>query len=164
MPNLTPEKEQEILDALAAKLAAIEGIDNIVTDDFYTDSKHDVLDRLTVQNSDDETEIKYCYLTFQSFEDSTTDGCDDNPVVFLVYNAHLMWQYKPARSDGSTPQKDLKRLVINLRNKFLQKNRTLAENCEHLPLKQNNFIILGDDPLTDVEGYYVDLQIKVEIT
>lgn len=167
MPNLTPEKETEILAALKTKFEAVSGVDNVLIENPLIDSKQDAVEKLTVQNVDDESEVKYLYLSFAGFEDSLTDGCDDNPVVYLNYNAHLFWQYKEKRSNNTSSENDFKKLVISLRNKFLETEnnaRSLAANSEHLPLKQNDFIILDDDPLTGSYGFFVDLICKVEIS
>lgn len=164
MPNLTAAKEQQIIDALKAKFAGVTGASNIITDMPVIDSKQDEIDLLTVQNVDDELEIKYCYLSFLGYADSETDGCDDMPVVFLDYNAHFFAQFKELRSDNSTSEKDFKAWILNTRNKFLEDNRTLLVGCEHTPLTQSGFIILGDDPLTGSYGHFQDLTLRVEIT
>ena len=164
MPNLTPEIELSILDALKAKFESVPGASNCLIENPLIDSKQDAVDKLTVQNSDDQTEVKFIYISFLGFEDSATDGCDDSPAVTLNYNAHVVWGFKERRSDGSFSEKDFKALVLNLRNKFLNKNRTILTNCETTPLRQQNFIILGDDPLTGAYGHIVDLTVKVEIS
>ena len=167
MTNLTPEKEAEILAALTAKVAAVADAVNVVADEPLLDSKDNILDTICIQNVDDETEVKFIKIDFLGFEDSDTDGCDDNPVVFLNYNLHVFQQYKEKRSDDSTSTNDIKQLVIALRNRFLEaKNnaRQLATKCEHQPLRQQNFIILGDDPLAvGAYGHFTDLICKVEI-
>lgn len=164
MPNnLTPAIENTIVTALKAKFEAVPLVSNCLIDNPLVDSKQDAVDLLTVQNIDDETEVKYIYISFLGFEDSATDGCDDNPSVNLTYNAHLFWGYKERRSDNSTSEKDFKALVLDLRNKFLNRNRVILPNCETTPLRQNNFIVLGDDPLTGAYGFFVDLTVKVEI-
>ena len=162
MPNLTPEKELEILAALKAKfqLHAI----NVITDEPLFDSKHDVLDTICVENVDGGVEVVYCKLALSGFQDSATDGCDDMPVVFLTYTAHLFWGYtEERRSDGSTSENDLKKIVLDLRNKFLEEGRELVDGCEHAPLVQSAFIILGDDPFPGVYGHFVDLTCRVEV-
>ncbi len=166
MPNLTPEKEVEILEALRVKVASAEGASNVVADEPLLDSKDDVLETICVQNVDDETEVKFIKIDFVKFEDSKTDGCEDSPVVYATYNFHLFQQYKEKRSDNSTSTADFKRLVLNLRNLFLiteNNARRLAANCEHLPLKQTNQITLGNDELTGFYGHFTDLECKVEI-
>lgn len=166
MPNLTPEKEAQILTGLQSKFQSVAGADNVLIENPLIDSKQDIVDLVTVQNIDDETEVKYIYLSFQGFEDSATDGCDDMPSVTLKYNAHVAHGYKEKRSDDSSSEKDIKALVLNLRNKFLNKNRALpgVENCETTPLVQTNFIILDSDPLTGADAFYTDLLVKVEVT
>jgi hypothetical protein len=164
MPNLTPEKELQILDALKTKTESVEGAENVLVENPLFDSKQDVLEKVCVENVDGETEVSYIYWSLLGYEDSTTDGCDDNPVVYLIYNAHVFRGYKEKRSDNSFSEKDFKALILNLRNKFLQKNRTILANCETTPLKPNNFIVLGDDPLTGAYGHYYDLTLKVEVS
>jgi hypothetical protein len=166
MPNLTPEKELLILAALQSKFQSVEGADNVLIENPLIDSKQDVVDLVTVPNIDDELEVKYIYLSFQGFEDSATDGCDDMPSVILKYNAHVVHCYKEKRSDASSSEQDIKALVLNLRNKFLNKNRTLTgvENSETAPLVQTNFIILDVDPLTGADAFFTDFLVKVEIT
>ncbi len=167
MPNLTPEKELLILTALKAKIETVPGAVNVIADEPLLDSKQDVLDIICRSNVDDETEVVYLKIDFLGFQDSATDGCDDNPVVFLNYNLHVFQGFKEIRSDNSTSAADLKRLVINLRNEFLRTDdnaRQLAPNCESAPLRQNNFIILDNDPLTGAYGHIADLIAKVELT
>ncbi len=164
MPNLTPEKEIQILDALKAKFEAVAGAENVLIENPLIDSKQDAVDKLTVQNVDGQTEVKFIYISFLGFQDSATDGCDDNPVVYLTYNAHVVWGFNEKRSDDSFSEKDFKALVLNLRNKFLNKNRTILADCETSPLVQSAFIILGDDPLTGAFGHIVDLTVKVEVS
>lgn len=101
------------------------------------------------------------------FEDSTgDDGCEDMPLVYATYNLHLFQQFNSKRADDSTSTKDMKALVLNLRNRFLETEnnaRKLTENSESLPLSQNNFILLDNDPLTGYYGHFVDLKLRVEI-
>ncbi|MBS1797457.1 MAG: hypothetical protein JSS81_26780 [Acidobacteria bacterium] len=163
MPNLTPEKELLILDALKAKIESVAGAENVLVENPLIDSKQDAVERLTVQNSDDQTEVKYIYISFLGFEDSETDGCDDEPVVTLTYNAHVVWGFNERRGDESFSEKDFKALVLNLRNKFLESRRELLPDCEHQPLKQQNFILLADDPLTGAYSHFIDLILKVDI-
>ncbi|MCD9186711.1 MAG: hypothetical protein LUM44_09770 [Pyrinomonadaceae bacterium] len=166
MPLLTPAKEIDILTALKTKFEAVEDVSNVIIDDDLFDSEQDVIDNLSIQKtSDDETEVKYIYISFASFEDQTEDGCEDDPAVTLNYNAHIFWQYKEKRADNSRIANDFKALVINLRNKFLNKNRTLEGigNCETAPLVQNHSIILDNDDLTGFYGYIADFTVPVEI-
>lgn len=166
MPNLTTVIESQILAALRAKVAAVAGAQNVVADEPLFDSKSDVLKTICVRAIDNKTEVKYIKIDFLQFEDSTTDGCDDMPVVFVSYNCHLFQQYREKRNDNSTSTQDIKQLVINLRNRFLETEnnaRKLTANSEHQPLKQQNFIILDNDPLTGAYGHFTDLICKVEI-
>ena len=163
MPNLTPDIQSNILTALQTKFAGVSGVDNFLIKNPLLDSKTDAVDVLTVENSDGELEVKYIYLSFLGFEDSLTDGCEDDPSVSLTYNAHCFWQYQELRADGSYSERDFVNLILNLRNEFLKSNRVILTDTETTPLKQNNFIILGDDPLTGAYGFYCDLTVKVEI-
>ncbi|MGH9961751.1 MAG: hypothetical protein ACREBC_32250, partial [Pyrinomonadaceae bacterium] len=163
MPNLTPEKEALVLEALRVKFAGVSGMSNVIVEMPVIDSKQDEIDKLTVTNVDGELEIKYCYVSFLGYEDSATDGCDDAPLVYLNYQAHLFWGFKEKRSDNSSSEKDFKTLFINTRSKFLETGRTLAAGAEHTPLAQTNSIILGDDPLTGAYGFFVDLSLRVEV-
>ena len=166
MPNLTDEKEAEILEALRAKVASLPNAKNVIADEPLLDSKQDVLKTICVQNTDKKTEVKYIKIDFLGFEDSATDGCEDNPVVYLSYNLHVFQQYVEKRKDNSTSTKDVKKLVIDLRNLFLvteNNARVILPNTETQPLTQNQFIILNDDPLTGAYGHYVDLICKVTV-
>ena len=166
MHNLTPEKEALILESLRVKVASAEGASNVVADEPLLDSKDDVLETICVQNVDDETEVKFIKIDFAKFEDSKTDGCEDNPVVYIVYNFHAFQQYKAKRTDNSTSTSDFKKLVLNLRNLFLvteNNARRIAANCESTPLIQTTPIILGNDDLTGFYGHFTDLTCKVEI-
>lgn len=167
MQNLTAEKELLILEALRAKIATVPEAVNVIADEPLLDSKQDVLDTICVQNSDDETEVKYLKIDCLGFQDSDgDDGCEDMPLVYLTYNLHLFQQFNSKRGDATTSTEDIKKLLFGLRNKFLEtKNnaRQLAPGCESLPLAQNNFIILGSDELTGYYGHFVDLKLRVEI-
>lgn len=166
MPLLTPEKELAILTALKAKFEEVADVSNVIIDDDLFDSEQDVIEKLSIQKtSDDETEVKFIYLSFASFEDQAEDGCEDDPAVIVNYNARVFWQYKEKRADNSRIASDFKSLILNLRNKFLNKNRTLAgiEKCETAPLVQNNSIILDNDDLTGFYGYIADFTVPVEI-
>ena len=162
---LTPQKEQLILNALKVKFEGVSDVSNVVVENPMIDSKRDVLELLGVQNSDGESEIKYIYLSFLGFTDSEEDGCEDDPAVTLNYNAHVVWQFKEKRTDDTTSEKDFKTLVLNLRSKFLEKNRTLPQIAlsETTPLRQVNFIITGTDDLTGIFGHIADFQVNVEI-
>lgn len=165
MVNLTPEKINAILDGLKTKFESVENISNVIVIDEEFSSKRDGIDAFTVKDSDNERAVKYCYITFEKFEDSKTDGCDDMPVVFLYFNAHLVFGYKEKRKNGTTPKKDHLAQAINLRNKFLEPNRSIqaVTNTETEPLRQKSNILLDDDPLTGVYAYFVDLEIKVTV-
>lgn len=168
MPSLTSEKEAAILEALKLKVESVPGVINVITNEPLLDSKQDILRKFCVKHAGNKnkTEVVYLKVDFLGFEDSLTDGCEDNPVVFLSYNLHVFQGYQEIRTDGSTSAGDIKQLVINLRNEFLrtQNNaRRLAAGSESTPLRQNNFIILDNDPLTGAYGHYVDLIARVEI-
>ena len=167
MPNLTTTAEALILAALSAKILAVAGVANVVIDEPLLDSKFDVLKTICVRAVDGKTEVKYLKIDFLGFVDSATDGCDDEPLVFIRYKLHAFQQYRDKRADGTTSTNDIKRLVINLRNEFLRtdnKARRILEKCETQPLKQENFIILGNDPLTGAYGHFTDLICTVELT
>lgn len=163
MPNLTPEIESAVLPAVKAKVESVSSADNVFADDPSIDSKHDFIEKLVVQNVDGESETKYIKIDYLGWRDSLTDGCDDDPVVFLRYKIRLFHQWKPARSDNSTPAIDIKSLDLQIRNKFLETNRTLASG-ENLPLVTLADIILGVDELTGVYGYIRDLLLEVELS
>ena len=166
MPNLTAAKETAILEALGVKIASLPNAKNVIADEPLLDSKQDVLKTICVKSVDKKTEVQYIKIDFLGFRDSTTDGCEDNPVVYLSYNLHIFQQLVEKRSDNSTSTKDVKKLVIDLRNLFLlteNNARILLPNTESQPLRQNNFIILGDDPLTGAYGHYIDLVCTVTV-
>lgn len=166
MQTLTAEKEVLILTALAAKVGSVPGARNVIADEPLLDSKQDVLDTICIQNTDDETEVVYIKIDFLGFEDNAEEGCEDNPLTYLDYNLHVFQGYKEVRADGSSSATDIKRLVLNLRNRFLETDagaRALVADCETLPLRQDKFIILDNDPLTGAYGHFVDLIARVEI-
>lgn len=163
MPNLTPALESEIIEALVAKIALVDGADNVIHVEPLIDSKADFIDELTIQNIDEVLETKYIKIDYLGWRDSPVDGCDDNPVVFLRYKIRLFHQYAAPRSNESTPHGDLKTLDLLLRGKFLEPNRTLAAGSEHTPLTSLSDMLLIDDELTGVFGYSRELQIEIEI-
>ena len=161
--NLSPVIETGLRAALAAKISTV--AQNLIVDEPVIDSKHDEIDLLTRENVDGELETVFGKLDFLKFEDSSSDGCDDEPLVTLFYKLHLFQQFKEKRSDNSTSANDFVALVLNLRNKFLESNRRLvSSNIEHLPLRQLIAITLGEDPLMGAEGHFADFEIKVQIS
>ena len=160
------EQLSAILAALTDKIESVAGARNVVADEPLLDSKQDFLDTICVQNSEDETEVVYLKIDFLGFQDSDTDGCEDNPVSFLSYNLHAFQQYRDVRGDGSTGLKDIKALLLNLRNRFRETDnnaRLLLSGCELQPLTQKTFIVLNNDPLTGAYGHFFDLIAKIEV-
>lgn len=165
--NLTPEKEEQILEALKAKIESVPNASNVIADEPFFDSKQDYVKKLTVLNVENVRETKYIKIDYLGWRDSATDGCDDNPVVFLKYKLRSFQQYKEVRSDLSTSAKDIKVLDINLRNKFLEAEnnaRLLAPNSEHRPLVLISDIILDVDEPTGIYGHIAEYSIEVELT
>lgn len=165
MQNLDSTIEQSILEGLKTKLETIDGMENVIIDDEEFSSKRDGLEAFTAKDSDNDRRVKYCYLSLDRFEDSKTDGCDDMPVVFLYYTAHLVEGYKEKRKNSSTPKADFKKLYLDIRNKFLEFDRSIQNipNCETSPVIPKTSILLDDDPLTGVYSYFVDLEFKVTV-
>ena len=163
MPNLTPEKESNILAALALKFGTVSGIENVTSEDELIDSKQDAIDAICTRDSDNATVVKYAQVKYAGWRDSATDGCDDNPVVFLKYSVRIFQQYTARRSDLTTPYQDIKLLDINLHNKFREKNRALLEKCEWQPLVPVSDIILDVDELTGIFGYSRNYTLEVEV-
>jgi|GEM_PF-6185201 len=162
---LTAALEKQIRAALAAKIGAAAA--NIITEEPTIDSKHDEIDLFTKTNVDDELEVVCGKLDFLKFEDSATDGCDDNPLCTIKYRLHLFQGYKKKRSDDSTSAEDFKDLILELRNLLLKPNRMLVSpKIEHLPLRQLTDITLDNDPLMPALGYghFADFEIKVQIS
>lgn len=161
--SLSSAKEKTIREALGTKAAALAGSAFVRRP--VIDSKQDWVELLGKTNIDGELEVKVCTVDLLQFTDSDQEGCDDDPVATLVYQIHLFHQYKESRSDDSSSTDDFNAAVVDLRNAFLDKNRSLAglSGVENLPLTQSGFIILGDDPLTGAFGHYVDLLAKVEV-
>ena len=159
---ITPDKESLILITLAAKIATVDGVSNIITDEPLFDSKSDIIDEITIKNVDKEIEVKFCKIEYLGWRDSETDGCDDDPTVFLKYRIRVFHGYKTTRSDGSSPAADIKKLDILMHNKFREKNRLLAINCEHQPLVPVSDIILSEETV-GIYGYTRDYFLEVEV-
>jgi hypothetical protein len=161
---LDPSKELTIRTALGTKIAAITG--TVFVRRPMIDSNIDWVEKLGVQNVDQEVELRLCTVDLRDFVDQD-EGCDDDPVVNLSYNVHLFHEYKESRSDSSNSTDDFIAAVLSLRNAFLDENRSLGTpalaKVETLPLTQSGFIILGDDPLTGAFGHYIDLTATVEV-
>lgn len=160
---LTPEKELTIREAAGTKIALLTSSTFVRRP--VIDSKNDWVELLGHENVDEEYELKVCTVDLLQFADSDDEGCDDDPVVVLTYGVHLFHEFKEVRSDDSTSTDDFYALVLNLRNAFLDKNRSLGDldKVESLPLTQTSFILLGDDPLTGSFGHSVDFQLRVEV-
>lgn len=169
MPSITSQKEKDVLAALVRKFETVSGISNIVTTDDLLDSKQDVIAAVCVRDSDNKTIVKFCQVKYTGWRDSDTDGCDDDPVVFMRYNVHIFQAYTPKRKNGTTPYEDIKILDIELHNIFRAKNRKLYDadsnalpKCESQPLVPVSDIILNDDPLIGSVGYFRDYLLEVE--
>lgn len=163
--KLTPEKELQIREALGEKTAALTG--SVFVRRPMIDSKQDWVELLGKENVDEELEIQACFVDFLGFTDSDQEGCDDDPVVTIDFRIHLFHEYREERSDDSTSTDDFTAVVLNLRNAFLDANRSLGSpvlaRVETLPLVQSGFIILGVDPLTGAFGHFVDFTASVEL-
>ncbi len=160
---LTPAKELTIREALGTKIA-------LITSSAFVrrpmiSSKQDWVELLGSENVDEEFELKVCTVDLLSFTDSEEEGCDDDPVVLLTYRIHYFRQYKELRSNDSNSTDDFNADILNLRNSFLDEDRSLGDlaKVESLPLTQSGFILLGDDPLTGAFGHFIDLQLQVEV-
>lgn len=166
MTNFTTEKIAEITEALRAKIAAVPGASNVVASEPLLGSKDEVLDTICVQNSDEETEIKYIKIDYAGWRDSEEYGCEDNPVVFARFKIHSFQGYNEIRANGTTSANDIRNLDINLHNRFRETAnyaRRLAANCEHAPLALSKDIVLEADELTGAYGHTADYTIEVEI-
>ncbi|MBX3288457.1 MAG: hypothetical protein KF855_03835 [Acidobacteria bacterium] len=160
---LTSAKELEIRTFLGAKIAAVTASSFIRRP--MIDSKQDWVALLGKTNIDGEYEMRYCTVDLLQFTDSDDEGCDDDPVVNLLYQVHLFHQYKEERSDDSNSTDNFIAVLLNLRNTFLNANRSIGvlDGAESLPLIQSGYILLGADALTGTFGHSVDLQLPVEI-
>jgi hypothetical protein len=160
---LDPAKELAIRTALGTKVAALTGSVFIRPELF--DSEQDWVEKLGVQNVDGELELKYCTVNLLQFTDSPTDGCDDDPVVFLTYQIHIFDGFTEQRSDLSNSTDDFIAKILDLRNEFLESSRNVAgvDKADYTPLTQSSLILLGDDPLTGGFGHFTDLQQRVQV-
>ena len=160
---LTSAKEKTIREALGAKIAALTGTAFVRRP--MISSRQDWAELLGIVNASGELELRLTTVDLAGFTDSETEGCDDDPVVFLTYRVHLFHEYVEARPDSSNSTDDFAAVVIGLRNAFLQGSRDIpgVPRAEHLPLVQSGFIILGDDPVTGAYGHSVDLEARVEV-
>jgi hypothetical protein len=162
---LTPEKELAIREAQGTKIALLTG--SVFVRRPMIDSKQDWVDLLGKENVDGEYEVKYCTVDLLSFTDSEEEGCDDDPVVNLLYGVRIFHGYKEKRSDDSNSTDDFIALILNLRNAYLNADRSVGSpaipKVESLPLIQSGFILLGEDPLSGAFGHYIDLQAPIEV-
>ena len=164
--NLTPERELTITAAVKAKIETVTGAVNVIAAEPFFDSKNDYIDGLTVPNIDGELETVFIKIDYLGWRDSLTDGCDDDPVVFVRYRIHAFHGYKEVRSDDSTSANDIKSLDLNLRNEFRRTAdhaRRIVPNCETQPLSLQRDIFVGVDALTGAFGHIADYLLEVEV-
>ena len=166
MNNLTAEKESAILAALAAKVTAAAGVFRVIADEPLINSKGEFIEKLMVENVDGKLETKFIKIDLIGFRDSTEYGCDEAPTVYLKYRLHILQSYREIRSDDSASRTDLKTLILNLRNAFLETEnnaRKILPGCETSPLVLTRDILLDVDELTGVFGHIADLTCEVEV-
>lgn len=164
--RLTPEKELAARTKLKTDLLTVGMIGSVFIKPAYFTSKADFVEQLGNQVAPgDDLEVQFCQVSFLKFEDSKTDGCADDPLVYVHYKIHLFHEFRQARKDGTNSHDTFVALILNLRNKFLLTQDAVA-NSERSPLAQEQFM------LTDTEneffpgafGHYTNLITKIEVS
>lgn len=141
---------------------------------FYFSSKEDFIAQChqSLVDSMDKSQFEafeayFAEITFLRFQDSDTEGCDDNPVTFVFYNVHIFKQFKDVRSAGTNSHDELLDLVVALHNKFLddREHPTYGEALTRYPLTQPNNLQRRAESefLVGQIGDIINLQVRMEV-
>lgn len=180
--SLSSVEELAIRKALADKFALAADAGYIIPAPvFFVDSADffATVNALTTQKLIETTQIAFCSLSLRKFEDSLSEGCSDEPLIRLTYNAYFFREYDFEREDESlTPDEFLKKTLKSY-NRFLKaifaarteflgiQNLTAAVSFD---VKTNSLIqeeFFGESEICryipKVRGHSADLQTIVEV-
>ncbi|MDQ3649690.1 MAG: hypothetical protein M3458_05295 [Acidobacteriota bacterium] len=95
--------------------------------------------------------------------EDTEDGCEDNPVYFLVYTLKLVVEHMDARTDASTSTDDFARMVLTMRQRVLNDRKFGGYDqlrCENLLPSPT---VYGQDDETLIYGHIGTIEQRVEV-
>ncbi len=166
-PRLTKEIELDVRAKLRTDIRSIAASGLVLAKPTYFTGKQDFVDELKkagtqVVNGGD-IEVRFCQMQWIGFED-VPDDCEDNPPVKILYKLHFFHEFISKRSDSSNSHDDFVAMILDLRNLFLA-NIVLPNNREREPLKQDGFMITGDENefFKGAFGHYQNFIVKVEV-
>ena len=164
-PKLTPEKELALRQQLKTDIETVPATGAVFIKPEYFTSEQDFLDAVGKEVvAGEDLEVRFCQISFLSFEDNDQDGCEDNPAVSVRYKIHFFHQYVSERSDGSNSHDDFVAMLLNLRNNFLQ-TIEIDANTEREALKQDGFMITDDESefFKGAFGHWINLIAKINL-
>jgi len=172
--NWTAAKEKASRDWAKSTINAVDPDLPVMITPFYFSGKEDFIAQVYQMQVDSMTEAQYdafessfAIITFLRFQDSDTDGCDDNPVTFVWYNIHIFKQFKDVRAAGTNSHDELLDLVVALHNRFLddREHPTYGESLTRYPLTQPNNLQRRAESefLVGQVGDIINLQVRMEV-
>lgn len=166
-PNFTPEIELSLREFIREKVAATLPGMHIFTTAFYFGSPQDFA--ATVSEKDlfaaGNYKVRYVMVTFNSFVDARTKGCDDNPSLFPSYNIQLFRETSEARDGLANSHDDTVRDMILLRNAFLR-NRDVVDNQivhEALVMQGAMAQVSFSEYVIDILGEAINFKLTFEV-
>lgn len=165
--RLSIDIEQEFRAALAAYIAAETLAGNVFDRRRAFNSRQDFFQRLGVQTSDDQTEIRFTDIECLNITDDDVEGSDANPVAVVAYGLHCFHQFVDSRSDDSNSERDFTELCLVLRDKILNAPefflatsgwKVLLEPLT--PPEGVPFTQFGNDGFVDIVGHSKDFTIE----
>lgn len=172
--NWTDVKEKASRDWIKDSINAVDATLPVMVTPFYFSGKEDLIAQLHQSSVDTLTkeeyeafEASFATITFLRFQDSDTDGCDDNPVTWVYYNIHVFKQFKDVRSAGTNSHDELLALAVALHNKFLddREHPTYGESLTRYPLTMPNNLQRRAESefLVGQIGDIINLQVRMEV-
>lgn len=181
--SLSGEDELNIRRAIAEKVAGVPGVGFVIPSPVSFVEKADffaTFDPKLTQKEIETTNIQFCAISFLKFEDVPEEGCEDEPMIALIYNLHVFSEYDFERADESgTPDSFLKgvlkseRAFLNalfaIRQEFLG-----IQPLDNLPdgytgetnsVEQQDFAEEKERSrlVGSTDGFFADLTLRVEI-
>lgn len=172
--NWITAKEQSSRDWIKASIIEVDPSLAVMVTPFYFSSIQDFIGQCFPDQVDgmsaadyERFEANFVEITFLRFQDSETDGCDDNPITFVWYNIHVFKQFKDVRGAGTNSHDELLDFVVALHNKFLddREHPIYGEFLTRYPLTQPNNLQRRAESefLAGQTGDIINLQVRMEV-
>lgn len=165
LTNTTPEDEQFVLSGLVTKIQNLIDLANVFDRLRFVNSKSDLVSK-TMIVPDAKKEVRYACFEFLGYDDDTTEGDDDCPVIILIYRLHLFFQFVDVRADSSNSAREFTGAILVLRKDFLESRDLLEPDSPRKGViesfqKENNAALQADS-LTGITGHSIDFLVRVK--